>query len=113
MIVPQGEGPVNPTEPHHTPSPQASPLQETQITPQASLPQETTNIPSPTPTPRRLTKRVIRISQSKVLSPVADETASPTRDARHEEAFPTVTSLDVGQDRENIIKTSAMPHESS
>nr|GFA05627.1 hypothetical protein [Tanacetum cinerariifolium] len=26
-------------------------------------------------------------------------------------AFPTVTRLDAGQDRENIAKTSAMPHE--
>ncbi|GJR65935.1 putative ribonuclease H-like domain-containing protein [Tanacetum coccineum] len=65
------------------------------------------------PTPRRLTKGAIRISQSKVPSPGTDETSSPTRDVRHGEAFPTVTSLDAGQDRENIAKTSAMPHESS
>nr|GEV42500.1 hypothetical protein [Tanacetum cinerariifolium] len=32
---------------------------------------------------------------------------------RQGEAFPTVSSLDAGQDRENIAKTSAMPHESS
>nr|GEU90014.1 hypothetical protein [Tanacetum cinerariifolium] len=43
----------------------------------------------------------------------ANETAFPIRDARYEEAFPTVTSLDAGQDRENIAKTSAMPHEAS
>ncbi|GKE24826.1 hypothetical protein Tco_1436338, partial [Tanacetum coccineum] len=43
----------------------------------------------------------------------ADETASPTRDDRHEEAFPTASSLDAGQDMENIAKTSAMPHEAS
>ncbi|GKB03276.1 hypothetical protein Tco_0831365 [Tanacetum coccineum] len=42
-----------------------------------------------------------------------DEPASPLRDASHEEAFPTATSLDAWQDRENIPKTSAMPHESS
>ncbi|GKC89690.1 reverse transcriptase domain-containing protein [Tanacetum coccineum] len=35
------------------------------------------------------------------------------RDDSHGEAFPTATSLDAGQDRENIPKTSAMPHESS
>nr|GEX62830.1 reverse transcriptase domain-containing protein [Tanacetum cinerariifolium] len=29
------------------------------------------------------------------------------------EAFPTVSSLDAGQDRENIAKTSAFPHDSS
>ncbi|GKC72458.1 hypothetical protein Tco_1118341 [Tanacetum coccineum] len=39
--------------------------------------------------------------------------ASPLRDDSHGEAFPTATSLDAGQDRENIPKTSAMPHESS
>ncbi|GKE89265.1 hypothetical protein Tco_1566740, partial [Tanacetum coccineum] len=60
-----------------------------------------------------MTKRAIRISQSKALSPVADEIAPLTRGDRHGEAFRTATSLDAGQDRENIPKTSAMPHESS
>ncbi|GJX59856.1 hypothetical protein Tco_0291246 [Tanacetum coccineum] len=41
-----------------------------------------------------------------------DETAPPTRGNRYGEAFSTATSLDAGQDRENIPKTSAMPHES-
>ncbi|GKA66821.1 hypothetical protein Tco_0766629 [Tanacetum coccineum] len=59
-----------------------------------------------------MTKRVIQISESKALSPVADETAPPTRGDRYGEAFPTATSLDAGQDRENIPKTSAMPYES-
>nr|GEX14172.1 synaptobrevin, longin-like domain protein [Tanacetum cinerariifolium] len=44
---------------------------------------------------------------------VKNETAFPTGDARYGEAFPTITRLDVGQDRENIAKTSAMPHEAS
>nr|GEU48802.1 retrovirus-related Pol polyprotein from transposon TNT 1-94 [Tanacetum cinerariifolium] len=66
---------------------------------------------SVTTTPRRITRGAIRISQSKVLSPRADETAFPTGDVRYEEAFPTVTHLDAGKDRENIAKTSAMPHE--
>nr|GFB48284.1 hypothetical protein [Tanacetum cinerariifolium] len=34
-------------------------------------------------------------------------------DDRHGEAFPTVSSLDAGQDRKNVAKTSAMSHESS
>nr|GEY66194.1 hypothetical protein [Tanacetum cinerariifolium] len=34
-----------------------------------------------------------------------------TEDVRYGEAFPTVTRLDARQDRENITKTSAMPHE--
>ncbi|GKE06338.1 hypothetical protein Tco_1398356, partial [Tanacetum coccineum] len=42
----------------------------------------------------------------------ADETASLTSDDRHREAFPTVSSLDAGQDRGNIAKTSAMPYDS-
>nr|GEX61341.1 putative ribonuclease H-like domain-containing protein [Tanacetum cinerariifolium] len=64
-------------------------------------------------TPRRLTKREIRIAQSKALSPGADEPASLSSDDRHREAFHTVSSLDAGQDRENIAKTSAMSYKSS
>nr|GEU74020.1 hypothetical protein [Tanacetum cinerariifolium] len=47
------------------------------------------------------------------LNDEEDETAFLTGDARYGEAFPTVTSLDAGQDRENIAKTSSMPHEAS
>ncbi|GJS55117.1 hypothetical protein Tco_0628479 [Tanacetum coccineum] len=39
--------------------------------------------PSHTPTPRRLTKRVIQIAQSKALPPGADKPASPLRDDSH------------------------------
>ncbi|GKE77107.1 hypothetical protein Tco_1543227 [Tanacetum coccineum] len=131
MLVPQDEGSKNPSKPYHTPSAQyASTPQGDQIPSQESIPQETTNqttsqepIPRETtllsqshpaiPTPRRLTRGTIRISQSKVPSPGADETASLTRDDRHGEAFPTASSLDAGQDMENIAKTSAMPHEAS
>nr|GEZ86434.1 uncharacterized mitochondrial protein AtMg00810-like [Tanacetum cinerariifolium] len=35
------------------------------------------------------------------------------RDDSQGEAFPTVTSLNAGQDKENIIKTSALPHDST
>ncbi|GKA37887.1 putative ribonuclease H-like domain-containing protein, partial [Tanacetum coccineum] len=86
--------------------------QETLTTPHASLPQAA-HIPSKTTTPRRLTKRAIRISQAKALSPVANETAPLTKGDRHGEAFLTAYSLDAGHDRENITKTSTMPHESS
>ncbi|GJR94996.1 hypothetical protein Tco_0267170 [Tanacetum coccineum] len=121
MLVPQGEGPVNPTEPHHTPSPQASfpqsqepiPHKTTTLTSSQEPTSQQISTPSHTPTPRRLTKRAIRIAQSKALTPGADEPASPPRDDSHGEAFPTATSLDAGQDRENIPKTSVMPHESS
>ncbi|GKF07817.1 hypothetical protein Tco_0042041, partial [Tanacetum coccineum] len=40
------------------------------------------------------------------------EPAFLSRDVRHEEAFPTVSSLDAGQDMETIAKTSAIPHDS-
>nr|GFA14613.1 hypothetical protein [Tanacetum cinerariifolium] len=62
---------------------------------------------------KKLTRRSICIAQSKALSPDADEPASLSRDNRQGEAFPTFSSLDAGQDRENIAKTSALPHESS
>ncbi|GJZ35655.1 hypothetical protein Tco_0581472 [Tanacetum coccineum] len=104
--------------------------EEDQTTSPEPIPQETTNqttspehIPQATTlpsqshpdisTPRRLTRGAIRISQSKAPTPGADETAYSTRDDRYGEAFPTATSLDVGQDRENIAKTSTMPHEAS
>nr|GEX91955.1 hypothetical protein [Tanacetum cinerariifolium] len=45
------------------------------------------------------------------LNDEEDETAFPLGDVRYREAFPTDTSLDASQDRENIAKTSAMPHE--
>nr|GEW70788.1 hypothetical protein [Tanacetum cinerariifolium] len=60
---------------------------------------------------RRITKGTKRISQSKVPSPGADETAFLTGDIRYMEAFLIDTSLEAGQDRENIAKTSSMPHE--
>nr|GFA13601.1 hypothetical protein [Tanacetum cinerariifolium] len=55
----------------------------------------------------------IATAVSKALSPAADEPASLLRDDSQGEAFPTVSSLDAGQDRENINKTSALPHEST
>nr|GEV98005.1 putative ribonuclease H-like domain-containing protein [Tanacetum cinerariifolium] len=99
-----------------TPSPQEYYLPQHD----SSLPSNQTIIFEPIPqaptetlTPKRYTRRAIRIAQSKALSPAADEPASLLRDDRQGEAFPTVSSLDAGQDRENIAKTSAMPHESS
>ncbi|GJU29779.1 hypothetical protein Tco_1173368, partial [Tanacetum coccineum] len=112
MIVTQGEGSENPTEPHHTPSAQDEPTpQHDQTTSQEPQQQQETTIPSLSPSDilihKRLTKWTIWFSQSKVPSPGADETACPSGDDRHGEA------LDAGQDMENIAKTSAMPHEAS
>nr|GEZ79756.1 hypothetical protein [Tanacetum cinerariifolium] len=56
--------------------------------------------------------RRARIAQSSTLPPVADEPASPLRDVSQGEACPSVSSLDAEQVRENIVKTSTLPHES-
>nr|GEX72921.1 RNA-directed DNA polymerase, eukaryota, reverse transcriptase zinc-binding domain protein [Tanacetum cinerariifolium] len=115
-----GEGSATPTKPHHTTSPQeqhsphhdpSSPSHPTVTT--KTISQTPTETPTATPTLRRYTRRAIQIAQSKALSPTADESASLLRDDRQGEAFPTVSSLDARQDRENITKTSALPHESS
>nr|GEW50744.1 putative ribonuclease H-like domain-containing protein [Tanacetum cinerariifolium] len=42
-----------------------------------------------------------------------DEHASLVRDNSQGKAFPTISGLEAGQDRENIIKTSALPHDST
>nr|GEW54340.1 hypothetical protein [Tanacetum cinerariifolium] len=57
--------------------------------------------------------RATWIAQSKAFPTVADEPASLLRDDSQGEAFPTVSGLDAGRDTENIIKTSALPHDST
>nr|GEW51896.1 hypothetical protein [Tanacetum cinerariifolium] len=117
MLVTDGEGSGTPTEPHHTTSPEtqqsphnspSSPLHQTKTT-------ETVPTSSPTeiPTLRQYSRRAKRIAQSIALPTAADEPASLLRDDSQEEDFPTVFGLKVGQDRENIIKTSALPHDST
>nr|GEV13370.1 hypothetical protein [Tanacetum cinerariifolium] len=69
--------------------------------------------PIETPTLRQYSRRATRIAQSKALSTAADEPASLLRDNSQGEAFPTVSSLDAGHERENINKISALPYESS
>nr|GEY17589.1 hypothetical protein [Tanacetum cinerariifolium] len=54
-----------------------------------------------------------RIAQSKALPTAADEHASLSRDDSQGEAFPTVFGLKAGHDKENIIKTYALPHDST
>nr|GEV88034.1 hypothetical protein [Tanacetum cinerariifolium] len=112
-----GEGSGTPTEPHHTPSPEAqqsphnslsSPLHPT-ATP------ETIHSTTPTeiPTLRQYSRRAKRIAQSIALPTAADEPASLLRDDSQGEAFSTVSGLEARQDRENIIKTSALPYDST
>nr|GFB32568.1 hypothetical protein [Tanacetum cinerariifolium] len=55
--------------------------------------------------------RRARIAQSKALPTAADEPASLLRDDSQGETFPAVSGLEVGHDMENIIKTSALPHD--
>nr|GFB38886.1 hypothetical protein [Tanacetum cinerariifolium] len=116
MLVPQGEGSGTPSEPHHTPSPEA---QYTSCTTHSSLtlpPVTTAPIPtvtqSDTPTLRQYTRRA-RIAQSSALPSVADEPASPLRDVSQGEACPTDSNFEAEQDRETIAKTSTLPHDSA
>nr|GEV43980.1 hypothetical protein [Tanacetum cinerariifolium] len=111
-----GKGSANPTEPHHTPSPQEHHSPPHDSPPPSHLTTTTEQIPqAPTEslTLRKYTRRAIQIAQSKALSPAADEPASLSRDDSQGESFLTVFSLDEGWDRENINKTYALPHDSS
>nr|GEZ63329.1 hypothetical protein [Tanacetum cinerariifolium] len=117
MLVTQGEGSGTPTEPHHTPSLEAqqsphnspsSPLHPTGSP--ETIPSTT---PTEIPTLRQYSRRAKRIAQSTALPTAADEPASLLRDDSQGEAFPTVSGLEARQDRENIIKTSALPRDST
>nr|GEW63218.1 ribonuclease H-like domain-containing protein [Tanacetum cinerariifolium] len=54
-----------------------------------------------------------RIAQSSALPPIVDEPASPMRDVSQGEACPIDFGFIADQDRENIAKTSTLPHEST
>ncbi|GJT28211.1 hypothetical protein Tco_0908486 [Tanacetum coccineum] len=87
MIVQQGEGSENQLEPHHTPSTQ-------HVSP-----------PHPTHTS----------SPHEIQSTPPEAQTTPQASLPHTTNIPSHTptpSLDAGQDRENIPKTSAIPHES-
>nr|GEW90883.1 hypothetical protein [Tanacetum cinerariifolium] len=104
MLVHQGEGSGTPTEPHHTPLPEAETSHPTTSSiPLPSIP--TALIPpvtQPDPTPiRQYTKRA-RIAQSSALPTVADKPASTVRDVSKGEACPTDSSFIADQDRATI-----------
>nr|GEW56253.1 hypothetical protein [Tanacetum cinerariifolium] len=113
----QGKGSAIPTDPHHIPSPQEqqSPHHDPSSTshPTATSKIIPTETPTEIPTFRQYSRRATRIAQSKALPTTVDELASLLRDESQGEAFPTVSGLDAGQDKENIIKTSALPHDST
>nr|GEV27113.1 hypothetical protein [Tanacetum cinerariifolium] len=116
MLVQQGEGSGTPTEPHHTPSPEAlSPTHTTHTSPTLP-PVTTTSLPtvtqSDTPIVRQYIRRT-RIAQSSIPPTVADESASPLRDASQWEACPTDSGFIADQDRATIDKSSTLPHDSA
>nr|GEY01094.1 hypothetical protein [Tanacetum cinerariifolium] len=111
-----GEGSGTPTEPHHTPFPEAqTPLHSTH--PSSSLPPDTTtSIPTITPTeptPIKQYTRRTRIAQSSVPPTVADEPVSPQRDISQGKACPIDSGFIADQDRATIDKSSTLPHDSA
>nr|GEY56907.1 ribonuclease H-like domain-containing protein [Tanacetum cinerariifolium] len=115
MLVHQGEGSGTSTEPHHTPSPEAQHLSPTAPSSPTLPPATTESIPTVIPTdipPLRQYIKRARIAQSFALPTTVDEPASPLGDDSQGEAFPTISGLSAEQDRENIIKTSTLPHDS-
>nr|GEZ24708.1 hypothetical protein [Tanacetum cinerariifolium] len=104
------------TEPHHTPTPEATPSPLHELS-SSSLPPVTTKplptvIPSDTLPLKQYTKRT-RIAQFLVLPPVADEPASPLGDDSQGEACPTDSGFKADQDRASITKTSTLPGDST
>nr|GEU68165.1 hypothetical protein [Tanacetum cinerariifolium] len=112
----KGKGSGTPIEPHHTPSPEAQHTSHT--TPSSPTIPSVTTAPIPlvtssdTPPIRQYTRRT-RIAQSLVLPPVADEPVSPLRDVSQGEACPTHSGFIADQNKENIAKTSTLPHDSA
>nr|GEX20012.1 hypothetical protein [Tanacetum cinerariifolium] len=116
MLVQQGEGLGIPTEPHHTPSPEAQPPSHTTYSLSTLPPVTTTSIPAVTLsdiTPIRKYTRRARIAQSSTLLTVADEHGSPLRDISQGEACPTDSGFIADQDRATIAKSSTLPYDSA
>nr|GEZ79929.1 hypothetical protein [Tanacetum cinerariifolium] len=88
MLVPQGEGSGTPTDPHHTPSPEAQ-------------------------TPSYTTQPTSSLPPSSVPPTVADEPESLQRDVSQGEACPTNSGFIVDQDRATMAKSSTLPHDSA
>nr|GEY87711.1 hypothetical protein [Tanacetum cinerariifolium] len=115
VLIRQGEGSGTPTEPHHTPSPEATSSHHTTSSiPLPSIP----TAPIPTVTQTDTTPiieyfRRARIAQSSALPTVADEPASPVRDDSQGEACPTDSGFIADQDRATIAKSSTLPRDSA
>nr|GEV57998.1 putative reverse transcriptase domain-containing protein [Tanacetum cinerariifolium] len=100
-----------PTEPHHTPSPEATSSHlSTSSIPLPSIP--TAPIPPVTQTgttPIIQYTRRARIAQSSALPTVADEPASPVRDNSQREACPTDSGFTADQDRQPLLSPPPCP----
>nr|GFB47111.1 hypothetical protein [Tanacetum cinerariifolium] len=107
--------PGAPTEPHHTPSPEADTSHPTTLSiPLPSIP--TAPIPPVTQPDTTLIRQYLRrakIAKSYTLPTVVDEPASPVRDVSEGEACPTEYGFIADQDRATIAKTSTLPHDSA
>nr|GFC83134.1 hypothetical protein [Tanacetum cinerariifolium] len=115
MLVTMGEGSETPTEPHHTPSPEAPQPPQHDLSSSIHPPVTTAIIPTVIPTNNPLLRqysRRARIVQSSALLTAADEPTSPLGDDSQGEACPTVFGLEAEQDRANINKISTLPHDS-
>nr|GFC19790.1 hypothetical protein [Tanacetum cinerariifolium] len=116
MLEHQGAGSGTPTEPHHTPFPEADTSSHT-TTSSIILPYiSTAPIPpvtQPDTTPIRQDTRRARIAQSSALPSVADEPASLVRNVSEREACPTNFGFIADQDRATIAKSSTLPHDSA
>nr|GEW40966.1 hypothetical protein [Tanacetum cinerariifolium] len=112
---PIGEGSGTPTEPHHTPFPEAAISHPTTSSiPLSSIP--TAPIPpvtQPDITPIRQYTRRARIAQSSALPTVADEHASLMRDVSKGEACPTDSGFIADQDMATIAKSFTLPYDSA
>nr|GFA23227.1 hypothetical protein [Tanacetum cinerariifolium] len=115
MLEHQGEGSATPTEPYHTPSPDADTSHPTTSSiPLPSIPTAPISpITQPAITPIRQYSRRARIAQSSALLTVVDEPASPVRDVSEGEACPTESAFIADQDRATIAKSSTLPHDSA
>nr|GEW61179.1 transposon Ty3-I Gag-Pol polyprotein [Tanacetum cinerariifolium] len=112
----EGEGSRTPTEPHHTPSPEAQQTSPTTHSSPLHLLVPTKSLPTVTPTdtpPLRHYARRARIAQSLALPHVADELASPIGDVNQGKACPTDSGLEADQNRASIPKTSTLSSDST
>nr|GFB79371.1 hypothetical protein [Tanacetum cinerariifolium] len=109
MLEHQGEGSGTPTEPHHTPFPEAETSHPTTSSiPLPSIPTAPIlTVTQPDTTPIRKYTRKARIAQSSALPTVADEPASLVRDAQKEEIVKLKDRVKVLEDKKDVAATQS------